>query len=426
MQPAAHPFGYFNEGKIYLSSFLDYPDRLIGFIKKSETDTIRYFEDRFKVFESKVNELFDAIHKAENKASYLEKLHYFKSLIGSHEALGDFKKVYYLLVEKEAYLNALVSNNRVKNLEAKRLLLDEMYILKDSSDWLNALEKIKEVKSKWIRIGIIDKEHKEEIDGLFQEYSNDFFKRRRSFFEEKAKMNKLKLEKYASLVKKAEEMRDNIDIKKTVDEYKKIVEEWKKIGPVPKKELNSLQKKFKNHCDYFFNRIKQAKAEQTGPPQVYPAGKYDPYERMRDEVFSILHNMPPNGDEIVRKLIESWKKLPIVIRTDEFKKIEFEFKSTCTRIIDIYFVNRIAYKRFPDFKKLSPREKLKIQIGVLKELIERDSEQIENFENSFSKADGNSADGSYDKVFGSKLLSQKRNLESKKNLLAEMQVKFKF
>jgi hypothetical protein len=39
---AAHPFGYIKDEKVFLKSFLHFPEREIGVVKESETDSMRF------------------------------------------------------------------------------------------------------------------------------------------------------------------------------------------------------------------------------------------------------------------------------------------------------------------------------------------------------------------------------------------------
>lgn len=51
-------------------------------------------------------------------------------------------------------------------------------------------------------------------------------------------------------------MKDSQDWKKATDEYIRIQKKWKEIGPVPRKQSDVVWKRFREACDYFFNRKK--------------------------------------------------------------------------------------------------------------------------------------------------------------------------
>ena len=67
-------YGYIKEGNVYLSAYMEFPDRLIGVVKDSEEASIDYFVDRFEKVEQKIANVAKSIEESANKGSYLMKL----------------------------------------------------------------------------------------------------------------------------------------------------------------------------------------------------------------------------------------------------------------------------------------------------------------------------------------------------------------
>ncbi|MFN0048942.1 MAG: DUF349 domain-containing protein [Cytophagales bacterium] len=419
---AEHPFGYIKEGKVYLASFLNFPDREVGIVKDSDLAAIKYFENRFNTFTKKVDDLFAAIETAENKGSYLQKLLHLKQLCGSFEAIGDFATIFQKLIDKEVELDELIVKNRLKNLGLKQALLQELDLIKDSSDWINVAEQIKEIKKKWIRIGGVEKSAEEEVEELLKVRLDTFFKRRQEFYEARNQMNEVKLQKYNVLAQKSAEVCNWGDMRKAGEEFRKIKEDWRKVGLVPKKDLDPIMKMYKDSSAILTARVKEYKKNRgprTQPPHIVAI--LLPYKKLIERTEQILLELPYGGDDESRKMYDEWKQLGIQRTISDFREMDTQFKVNVARILDIYFMNKIAYKRTPNITRLPLKEQIRIKIGIMKELVQRDKDNIENFENNFAAQNVNAGGNSFDKVFGSKLNSQKRNLDSKQRLLTELE-----
>lgn len=421
-----NPYGYIKNGKIILKAFLQFPEREIGIVKDSDAQALTYFEKRFSLFEQKVNSLFDAISSAENKGSYLQKLLYLKDQCGEFDALGDFSSIYQKLIEKEAELNVLVVKNRNKNLSLKKAIIQELELIKDSSDWINASEQIKEIKNKWLRIGSVEKEFEEELESQFKNLLDIFFERRQEFYDERRKFTEAKLAKYQSLADRVVALKDSSDTKKMFFELKKLKEEWKEVGIVPKKDLTPIMDVFKDTVKQIQRKLKANQRPRPFDPNAAPDPRLASHLALLAQVEEILKEMPFAGDDQVRKIFDEWKKLGPVRGVYEFKALDERFKRKCARTLDLYYLNRQVVRRQPNFKLLSPKEQIKLKIAIMKDMVNRDKENIENFENSFSQQATNSQDNNFDKVFGSKLLIQKRNLESKQQILRELEDQLQF
>jgi hypothetical protein len=417
------PYGYIKDGKIFLKSFLHFPDRVIGEVKTTHDDAVIYFKNRFENFQKKANEVFELIENAENKGSYLQKILHLKNQCESFEALGDFTAIYVKLEDAENQLNDIISKNRIKNLAQKKAILEELNIIKESNDWLNASEKIKELKNNWIRIGAVEKIVEDEVENSFKEALDVFFTRRKEFYDARNELNTFKINKYAELADKAEALRKSVDFKIAFEEMKKLTAEWKAVGIISKKDLEPLMGRFRSSSDFIFKKFKEAK-RNVGFNLSAKSFGLDRFKEIAEAAEKIALEMPRNGDNLLKQLQEEWKKTGYS-KLPEYKELEFRFRSSYAKAMDTYFLLKICAKRHPEIFKLPSKEQVKIQIGILKELIQRDKEQIENFENSFSKQELNAQSNSFDNVFGAKLMVQKRGLVTKELILKELENKLK-
>lgn len=415
-----HSFGYIIEDKIFLKPFLDFKERQIGEIKISNEETIKYFENRFKMFSQKVFDLFQLIETSENKGSFLQKLLHLKSCCGTYDALGDFTSLYNQMVEKEQYLNSLIGVNRAKNLEIKKALLAELDEIKESSDWLNASEALKELKNKWIRVGGVEKHHEELIEEQYATSLEKFYARRQVFYDERNQLNVIKLQKYKIIKDKAEILLYSQNLKESLEKYKQFQAEWKAVGIVPKAELAPIMSAFKQVGHQLSKKYKDYKNNRVNLLSRNYNDNIDKLRAIGEAVALILQKLPPRGDDEVKNYQAEWKKIGYV-KDPSFKELDSTFKRNCARIMDLYFMRKLCNKRHPGFFKMPLSEQLVIQVGVLRELIERDSQVLQNFEDSYIKPEP--TDLAYEQMFGAKLNMQKRGVETKKSILIELEGK---
>src|SRR5690606_39921156 len=209
----AHPYGYIKEGKVYLKGFLNQEDRVIGEVKEDEASTIKYFEDRFKVVQEKVDQLKKDIEENQNKGSFLMKLIHLKESLKRYDALGDFVPLIEELNQLEAYLEEIIQSNRKRNLEIKKELIKEAESLMNSTDWKKTSEDFKNLKLRWIKTGPVDKELEDEINEPFNAAINTFFENRKNYFDGLALQSEENLKVYENLLLQARQAHELKDVK---------------------------------------------------------------------------------------------------------------------------------------------------------------------------------------------------------------------
>ena len=121
-------------------------------------------------------------------------------------------------------------------------------------EWKEKKEKLIELDNIWRKIGRVPRKYNDSIYEQFRAAFDKFFSRRREYFENYENLLKQNLEKKLKLIEKVEKIKDSTDWKKTTKEIIKIQEEWKKIGPVVQEKSEEVWQKFREVCNYFFNR----------------------------------------------------------------------------------------------------------------------------------------------------------------------------
>jgi hypothetical protein len=281
-----HPYGYIKDNKVYLREFLNQPARVIGEVKEDEASTIKYFEDRFKTLQEKIEQLKKDIEENQNKGSFLMKLIHLKESLLEYDALGDFVPLIDELEQLQVFLEDIIKKNREKNLEIKRGLIEEAEALKNSTEWKETAEEFKNLKMRWIKTGPVEKEFEDEMESSFNDAIDTFFENRKNFFEDMAAQAEVNIKIYEKLVLEARAAFDNPDAKRAFEISKRIQKEWKAAGRVPAEKRQPLWDEFSKLNNRIFSRFRRTM--ETGP-QMKPWELMKKLESMTDEMKKLAY-----------------------------------------------------------------------------------------------------------------------------------------
>lgn len=146
-----------------------------------------------------------------------------------------------------------------KNLEAKTALcekVEEILTLELNShkEWEDKSKELVEVQKYWRTIGFTPKKENNVIYDRFRTACDQFFDQKRAFYARHKEEQTNNLQMKIDLCVQAEALKDSTDWKKTTDEFISIQKKWKEIGPVPRKHSDSVWKRFRAACDFFFEK----------------------------------------------------------------------------------------------------------------------------------------------------------------------------
>ncbi len=161
-----------------------------------------------------------------------------------------FNEVFEVYKRNKAKYNEHQEVIKLRNLEAKQQILEELKELINSDETLKkTYDQFKELQVKWKEIGLVPST---EINNLWQNYHFLVEK-----FFDKVKINrelrdldlKKNLEKKIELCEKAEELLIEPSVVKSFQQLQKYHEEWKEIGPVPQDKRDDIWERFKTATD---------------------------------------------------------------------------------------------------------------------------------------------------------------------------------
>ena len=132
----------------------------------------------------------------------------------------------------------------------------------DSNEWNAFSKEIEDVQKEWKTIGFASKKENQKIYDRFRAACNDFYERKREFYNQYKDSINANLEKKIALCEEAEQLKLSTEWKKATDQFISLQKQWKEIGAVPRKKSEQLWKRFRAACDEFFaERDKNAKPE---------------------------------------------------------------------------------------------------------------------------------------------------------------------
>lgn len=415
----SNEYGYIRDGKIYLRGYLDYPDRQIGEVKLSEEATINYFTQRFKIAEQKVEELRNLITEAQNKGSYLMKLVHLRQYLAEFDGLGDYIVLFNRLDEMEEELRQIIIVNRARNLEIKQSLVKEAEVIAESTEWQETTDKLKDLKTKWIKTGAAEKEFEDALELQFNELVDGFFKRRKDFFDEQNRLVRTRSAQYDSLIERAQALRSQSDIDVGMSTLKKLQEEWKTVGKIPNKKATFLWKKFKKANDTFYEHYKRVKGIPSRPAVRRVDPKVLAQEKMCAEAESLINAADINvAAERGKQLLMEWKNLGVNPKMQD-RKLGERFRLACDKIFELNYLMRVVKRKHHFFDQKKIEDKVRIKITIMTDLIRKDKSELDLYETSITGGGPIDKNQTIDKMVLSKLSIQKRKIGVKEKILHE-------
>ena len=257
-------------------------------------------------------------------------------------------------------------------------------------DWQDKTEEILALQAKWKTIGFAPQKMNTKIFERFRKACDDFFRRKAEHFKSiKGSMNE-NLEKKKQMCERAETLKDSQDWKNTAEILTKLQKEWKEVGPVPKKYLDPIWKRFVSACDYFFEQKSKAEAVNRSEEQVNLEKK----KAIIEQLNTIDKEESPSDKsrDIIRELMKEWNSIGHV----PFKEKDKIYKQYRT-IVDSLFhkLNMSASKKkLNNFKSsLNKEANLYREREKLVRAYENMKSEIKTYENNIGFLSSSSKKG---------------------------------
>ena len=160
------------------------------------------------------------------------------------EFFGDVQKVYDKIAEK------------------KKVIIEQAIALKDSTDWKNTANKLKQLQTQWKKVGHAGVKHEQKLWKSFRGACDAFFNARENHFNAKDAENEGNLKLKEALLEKIEAYQPSDDKKQVLADLKTFSTEYSAIGHVPLKKKDAIFARYKKVMDAHYKSIKMSQEEQ--------------------------------------------------------------------------------------------------------------------------------------------------------------------
>ncbi len=252
-----------------------------------------------------------------------------------------------------------------KNLELKTALCEKLEAIdldaiKTAAQWEATTKEVIAMQQEWREIGFAPQKMNVKIFERFRTINDVFFSKKAEFFKELKSQYSSNLEKKQELVKKAQELAESTDWKKTGDKIIALQKEWKTVGVVPRKQGELLWKDFLDACNKFFEARNKANAGTRNTEHSNLAKKREVVAKLKD----LLENPVENVQQALQKLTEEYNSIGHV-PFKEKDNIYKEYHAVLDKIYkDLHISN--AKRRLDNFK------------SNLKNVAEKGSDALDN------------------------------------------------
>ena len=252
-----------------------------------------------------------------------------------------------------------------KNLELKTALCEKLEAIdldaiKTAAQWEATTKEVIAMQQEWREIGFAPQKMNVKIFERFRTINDVFFSKKAEFFKELKSQYSDNLEKKQELVKKAQELADSTEWKKTGDKIIALQKEWKTVGVVPRKQGELLWKDFLDACNKFFEARNKANAGTRNTEHSNLAKKREVVAKLKE----LLENPVENVQQALQKLTEEYNSIGHV-PFKEKDNIYKEYHEVLDKIYkDLHISN--AKRRLDNFK------------NNLKNVAEKGSDALDN------------------------------------------------
>ena len=195
----------------------------------------------------------------------LQKLHEEWREIGpvvpemKNEIWERFKDVTSKLNKKHQEYFESQKDDQKKNLEQKIVLCEkaEEITAKElgtASEWDKSSQEMVELQKTWRTIGFAPKKDNAKIYNRFRSVCDQFFIKKRDYFAQSREEHSNNMQLKEDLCIQAEALKESTKWKETTEDMIELQKKWKQTGPVPRKYSDSVWKRFRTACDYFFDK----------------------------------------------------------------------------------------------------------------------------------------------------------------------------
>ena len=225
-----------------------------------------------------------------------------------------------------------LKENQKKNKEAKESLCEKVEEIirrpmKSSNQWKKNTREIIEIQKIWNTIGHAGKKDNNKLFKHFHSLCDNFFNLKRVFSSQEKEEQENNLQLKQDLCVQAEALKDSTEWKATTEEFIQLQNKWKEIGSVPSKHSESIWKRYRKACDYFFEQ----KAQYYSSVDSEYDNNLKTKQALIEQIKNFKHSQNPKESfEQLKELQRQWSDIGFV-PYKHMKKIQDEYRSAINK-----------------------------------------------------------------------------------------------
>lgn len=402
-------YAIIKDGKVFQKAFLNFPEREVGELNEEEK-TIDFYQNNFNKFQIKVDELIAKIDSEENKGSFLSYLENLKNAIPTTEGVGDFESLFTRINGHEVEITNQIRINRERNLSVKRGFIEELKELVKGDDTFLFVERILDIKGKWIRVGAVDKEFTEELDSTFKDLTDGFFEKHNAAISKELIL-------YKEIINESKKLANVQNLKDSRKRIIEIQQEWKMLPKIPKNEYVPLFKKLREIHDEYFTKL----------GDVHSGEKKEKRKSENEEGLKAKQALIEKAKEFVKEVnkfqIKDLKEIQLLWKTSgrigkaDSDRLWHEFSAVCEEFFERKTLDIQSQKRM---KSKNESEVLKFKIQLLKDSIRSEKKNLQTVEDNLGAFRLNISSKKMENLFTNQDVGANRKLEVKEKILMEL------
>lgn len=158
-----------------------------------------------------------------------------------------------MLGAKEEYFGAM-EEHRKSARELKEALIKRAQEASTSTRWKDTSKEMKELMDEWKAAGNAGREENDSLWEQFQSARQVFFQNQEAYFDKMREHQEESFIMKAALIKEAQAICDNENIKETAEQMRELMDRWKKAGSAGREKEDELWTQFQAARQVFYDR----------------------------------------------------------------------------------------------------------------------------------------------------------------------------
>ena len=197
-------------------------------------------------------------------------------------------------------------------------------------EWKIKSAELLKIQEEWKKTGGVLPEKAKEISDKFWDACKAYYKKKNIFFKELDAKREENMKLKEALCERVETIKDSEEYENVAREIRDLQKKWEKIGQVPFKQKDIIYNRFKQACDYFFNKKRelQAEAEKSFVENLHKKNE------LVEKIEEIAKGAEAKGVELLKQFQQEWDNIGFVPKEAK-KQITDRYNDALNKLIEV-------------------------------------------------------------------------------------------